>query len=61
MEELKLEQRIMIVRSRYESDVNETIAEERTKGWRVVYFNFMDNRNPDDDYLVFALLLEKLP
>ena len=57
---LELSQRIMIVRSRYESDVNETIAEECSKGWRVIQFNFMDNRNPDDDFLIFALLLEKV-
>ena len=57
---MKLEQRIMIVRSRYESDVNETISQECAKGWRVVCFNFMDNRNPADDFLVFALLLEKV-
>lgn len=57
---LKLEQRIMIVRSRYEADVNETIASEYGKGWRVVHFNFMDNKNPDDDFLIFALLLEKI-
>ena len=60
MEEvLKLEQRIKIVRSRYETDVNETIAEECAQGWRVVQFNFMENRTPDD-FLIFALLLEKV-
>ena len=49
----------MVVRSRYEADVNETIAAECAKGWRVVQFNFMESRNFDDNYLIFALLLEK--